>query len=434
MNLKFRVFRILSNGIYFAKDEEEKEEMQVCNILLHLLFFLTAIFCIVELYYGLYSQVILNFIIFVPAIISPYLLSKGLYNFTRILCIQSIITYVFLSNVCYHESKSLLYLYLVIIMNMPIVFRIKDLKYIIFFITESLFLFFVHVIFHDNLQKFSSISTKDAEIHKSIATIVLLVFLSAFLFFHVLIVQYRESKLKRNKANLIGIQRKLKSQNEDLQQFGLAVTHSLKTPLILTNGFLNRIRNNLMQDTSSDMNDHYFKIVKESNSLIEKYSEDLSAYNSVVNIRNQSLTFDIFKAIDDQVKMLTVRFEKAEIINEVESLTINTNLLLFEIIVQTLIENAIIYNDSEVPTLLIYSAKENSKVSIFFNDNGIGINKEFRDNIFLPFVRVNKKINVKGSGLGLTSAKTACDKIGAKISLLESSQNGSVFKLDLEYL
>ena len=434
MSLKFKLFRLVSSGIFFAKDKEEREELQVSNILLHLLCFFVSFFSLIDLYYGFYYHAITALIILIPAIISLYIVSKGYFLFSKLLCVQSIIIHVFAVNLYYIESLSLLYLYLIIIMNMPIVFRVKDLGYIIFFTLQSLLLFFIHVVFRDNLPKISTLTIQEIALHKNIATIILLIYLCLFLSLHVIIVQYRESKLKRYKINLIRIQKKLKSQNEDLQRFGLAVTHSLKTPLILSSGFLNRIQNNLRQNNSLELNNHYFKIVKESNSLIEKYSEDLSTYNSLINVRSQSLNFDINTVIKKQVKMMMTRFENAKIINHVDNVTINSNLFLFEIIVQILIENAIMYNDSEIATLRIENTIENNKIHIYFKDNGIGINEEFRDNIFLPFVRINKKINVGGSGLGLTSAKIACDKIGAKISLFESSHKGSTFKLELEQL
>ena len=87
------------------------------------------------------------------------------------------------------------------------VFRIKDSKYVIFFISEALFLFFMHIFFHDNLPNIVLFGFENFTIHKKIASLILLVFLTAFLFLNVLIIQYRESKLKKNKTKLIRIQK-----------------------------------------------------------------------------------------------------------------------------------------------------------------------------------------------------------------------------------
>ena len=431
MNLKIKMLRMFSNGVYFADDDDEKKERQICNAIMYAFFALLSFFSVLELFYGFYNQMSLNLIIFIVIIIAHHAVRKGFYGFAKLLFIQSIIVFLFLSNLFYNQSTSYIYLYIIVIVNIPIVFSAKDFKYTIFFIAQSLILFFIHIFFHSNLPNFFTANVENFANHKNFATGILIVFLTSFLFLNVIIIQYRESKLKKNKANLIDIQNKIKSQSQDLQQFGLAITHSLKTPLILTNGFLNKIRNNMIKNTGHELNNHYFKIIKDSNSLIEKYSEDLSAYNSVINTRNQLVRFDIGQIINDEIKVLTIRFEKAKISSEIHQLTINSNLLLFKIIIQTLIENAIMYNNSEVPTLLIHNVTANNKITIYFKDNGIGITKEFRDNIFLPFVRINSKANVKGSGLGLSSAKIACDKIGAKLSLFESSNNGSIFKLEL---
>ena len=430
MNLKIRIFRMFSNGIHFAKSESEKEEMQSANALLYLLFVMCIVFSGIEFFYALNHQILLNLIIIIPAVISYVAINNGYYNLAKPFFFQLVIVFTFCTNLCYNQSTSFLYIYLITIMNVAVVFRSNQKLYITIFILECVIMFFSHIILADELSNLIVISAMESETHKEFATIILLVFLIANLFFNVLMIQYRESKLKRRKANLIGVQNKFKSQNNDLQQLGLAVTHSLKTPLILTSGFLNKIKNDLI-DNPNKQNNNYFRIVKESNRLIEKYSEDLIAYNSVVNIRNQPELFDIVQEIHEQIKLLKVRFENAIIKNQGANIMIKSDRLLFDIIIQTLIENAIIYNDSPSPTLLINSVVENNKMNIYFQDNGIGINQEFRENIFLPFVRINKKVNVTGSGLGLTSAKIACDKIDAKISLLESSPEGSIFKLEL---
>ena len=434
MSLKFKIFRILSNGIAFAKDNDEKEEMQVNSIILYSLFALSVFFTALEFFLKLYHQVVINFIILISVFVSHNLVRNGFFFFSRIFFIQILIIHVFISNLYYFESKAFVYAYVITILNIPMAFKPKHFKLIIVFIVESVLLFFLQLVFSNHLPNIGIPSAKEVEIHKTITTIAVVVYLSSLLFLNVIINQYRESRLKKNKVKLFRIQKKLKSQSNDLQQFGVAITHSLKTPLILTNGFLDKIKNDLIQDNNNKQINHYFKIVRESNGLIEKYAEDLSAYNSIISSDKQFELFDIAQEIDKQIKLLNVRFENAVIKNKVTNTEIKSNRLLFEIVLQTLIENAIIYNDSSTPTLLINSEIENNKMNIYFQDNGIGINKEFRENIFLPFVRINKKINVKGSGLGLTSAKIACNKMGSEISLLESSPEGSTFRLELQQI
>jgi signal transduction histidine kinase len=92
--------------------------------------------------------------------------------------------------------------------------------------------------------------------------------------------------------------------------------------------------------------------------------------------------------------------------------------------------NAIKYNISKTPVVNIYT-KENSnhQISIFIEDNGIGIKEDFRKKIFDPFTRINEIESSLGSGLGLFIAKQASTKINSKIKLNKSDFTGSTFEI-----
>jgi len=92
-----------------------------------------------------------------------------------------------------------------------------------------------------------------------------------------------------------------------------------------------------------------------------------------------------------------------------------------------MVENALKYNVSEVPEIKIYAKTEKS---VFFEDNGIGISKDYTQKIFDPFNRINEIETSAGSGLGLTISKFAAFKINATLNLHYSSkEKGSIFKL-----
>lgn len=433
---KIKFFRLINNGISNIQSSSEKKRLILFNLTTYLIFILTLIYSVIYFFFNLYVQTLLNLIIIGIIAINYFLIKKGIIFFSKFIGIQFILVFLFLSNVFYPDSKSLIYLYTIVIVNVPIYFSIKEIKYIVFLIAESIGLFFFQF-FYKHYFLNLKIITENTEFHNQIVNYVLISYLLAIIIFHSLIIQYYDYKIKNYTKSISKSNNQIKLKNEELQKLGLAITHSLKTPLIITNGFFNKIKKNLINNQNLELNKEYLKVINDSNLLINQYSRGLMAYNSVVTSNDIMVDVEISKVIDEQIKIISARFENAKIVNKINNnIKIKSSRLNFQIITQILIENALIYNDSKIPTIIIYDKLDlkKRKVEIFFMDNGVGIADEFKENIFSPFVRINAKKNIMGSGLGLTIAKISCEKIGGKLSLFDSNLNGTIFKITLKII
>ena len=95
-----------------------------------------------------------------------------------------------------------------------------------------------------------------------------------------------------------------------------------------------------------------------------------------------------------------------------------------------LIDNAIKYSPND-PNIFLYTYNVGGNVVISFKDNGIGISKEYQNNIFKNLFRVptGNIHEVRGFGLGLYYVKTIVDQFGGRIELVSELGDGSNFKL-----
>lgn len=430
--LKIKILRIINNGVLQHKNVAEKNRVQILNAISISIFSLTLVITPLYLLYGFYWQAMLNCLVFCIYFITKNLIKNGFSLLAKIIGLQGIATFLFISAVFYHYPITLTHFYLIPVIVCLFIFSLKEIHIMIFFIAELIGLFLMqatqkHTLFQ---VKFNFLTQEKEDLFNVILLVALSIYLFWLVYLIVVIVQIQEQKLKKVKSRLFLVKKSLWVQNTEMQTFGLAATHSLKTPLFIINSFLNKIENNLNYRTNSHLNSYYFNLIKESNSLSEKYSNDLISYLSIYNVTSNRRFFDLRTFINESTEIYQLKYKNARIINEIGKLSIYSNPSLLEIIIQNMVDNALKYNISEIPTIKIYAKEENKGLSVFFEDNGIGIGVDYAEKIFDPFNRINEIETSAGSGLGLTISKLAAFKMNASLDLSFSRKEiGSIFKL-----
>jgi light-regulated signal transduction histidine kinase (bacteriophytochrome) len=102
--------------------------------------------------------------------------------------------------------------------------------------------------------------------------------------------------------------------------------------------------------------------------------------------------------------------------------------LSFTQIFQNLISNAIKYRNEDTPPLITIDYEENETQYIFsVCDNGIGIDSEYHDKVFVIFQRLHNKDEFSGTGVGLAIVKKVVEQMGGEIWLKSNKVHGTTF-------
>ena len=147
---------------------------------------------------------------------------------------------------------------------------------------------------------------------------------------------------------------------------------------------------------------------------------------------NKIISQVAIKNIDD------LRLNKVNLEVLVDDIVITTDPKWLEFIINQIINNSIKYKKKSNSYIKIYSKNYQDRVSLFIEDNGIGIPKKDLTIVFnKSFTGENGRNTTKSTGMGLYIAKKLCMKLGHKIEINSFEGEGTTliitFNLDNFY-
>jgi signal transduction histidine kinase len=239
-----------------------------------------------------------------------------------------------------------------------------------------------------------------------------------------------ETAIESRTKELSLANKELKSSNMELERFAFIASHDLKEPLRNIISFSSLIEKKISQNADPDNLKFYTSVIQR-------------AGYRLVNLIESILSFSILKDTNPNFKNIDLN----AILKETENSFLNTNIkitssklptvkgdqsLLFSVF-QNLIQNAVKYNDKEKPTLQIEASINNDMHIIQFIDNGIGIDKKYKDKIFKMFTRLNSRAEFEGSGLGLSLCQKIMNIHNGDIWLEDGHSSGCTFVISFPF-
>lgn len=211
------------------------------------------------------------------------------------------------------------------------------------------------------------------------------------------------------------------------------VSHELKTPLTNIKGYLIAL-----EDAPKEIRLRFLNII---NNNVEKLENIVLDFLNISKIESSKILQIIPvepKLIEEQIRESLfgiIKRKKAELnfnwnLLEINQGMINTDKEKLIMILKNLIENGIIYNTSDVPSIEVDITEEKSKYLFSVKDNGIGIPQDKLKKVFERFYRVDKArtSNMGGTGLGLAIVKELVEQFGGEIVIESSEHEGSNFR------
>ncbi|MDB5229967.1 MAG: two-component sensor histidine kinase [Chitinophagaceae bacterium] len=212
------------------------------------------------------------------------------------------------------------------------------------------------------------------------------------------------------------------------QNFLMAVTHELKTPIAVT-----QLNLETLQKRKLDEQQHQ-KIISQTLEETSRLNE--LSNNILVSSQLEAGAYELNKQrinLSDLVKQCAAnfsqRFPKRNLILSVlENIFCEVDDILFTMLVNNLLENAVKYSPAEKDIQLKLFSKD-KKTWLLVADEGPGIPANERKRIFQRFYRIGSENTrkAKGTGLGLYLCKKIAEDHNGRIEVGDHTPNGTVF-------
>jgi PAS domain S-box-containing protein len=238
----------------------------------------------------------------------------------------------------------------------------------------------------------------------------------------------RDTTERRQAAKLLAEKvAELRHTNEELQQFAHIASHDLQEPLRMVASFTQLLANRYQGKLDADA-DEFIAYAVDGTKRMKELIEDLLMYSRTgkslappsefrsedalqAALRNLRTTIDESGAVVDHGEMPTITSVHSQVVQ------------LF----QNIVGNAIKYHCSKAPAIHV-SAETTEQEWIFsVADNGIGIDPQYFERIFVIFQRLHGRDEYEGTGIGLAICKRILQQQGGRIWLESEPGKGSTF-------
>ena len=223
----------------------------------------------------------------------------------------------------------------------------------------------------------------------------------------------------------------LKRSNEELEQFAYVASHDLQEPLRVVTGYVQLIDRKYKNQLDADA-DQFLHYIVDGVARMQQLITDLLNYSRVGSRNEPFRPTDVQAVVDRALVNLQPVIEETDAVVTCDSLaTVHGDEAQLVQLFQNLIGNGIKFRGDRSPRIHISARRDGSRWEFAVRDNGIGIEKQYWDQIFVIFQRLHKRQDYPGTGIGLAICKRIVERHGGQIWLDSESGQGTTFRFTL---
>jgi PAS domain S-box-containing protein len=232
-----------------------------------------------------------------------------------------------------------------------------------------------------------------------------------------------ETILRAKEEKLVELER----SNEELQQFAYVCSHDLQEPLRVVSNF-SQLLGNRYKGKLDDKADQFIEFIVDGSKRMQNLINDLLIFSRVQSKGQELSDIDCRTAVDMARANLQMAIEETGATVNCDPLpTIKGDTSQLMQLFQNLVGNALKFRSAESPKINISADKRGDAWQFAVSDNGLGLDMQFAERIFVIFQRLHTKEKFPGSGLGLAVCRKIVQRHGGRIWVESELGKGTTF-------
>jgi PAS domain S-box-containing protein len=223
----------------------------------------------------------------------------------------------------------------------------------------------------------------------------------------------------------------LERSNAELQQFAYVASHDLQEPLRAAVGFLQLIESRYTGQLD-EKGHHYIERAVAAGHRMQGLINDLlslSRVNTQALVLERTDLNEIVQAVLENLNPVIQEKQAGISCAPLPTLRVDRNQMVS--LFQNLLANALKYNHDQSPEIKIGYEDEGESCRFYVRDNGIGIDPQFHDRIFMIFQRLHTRQEYSGTGIGLALCKKIVERHNGSIRVESRKGEGATFSFIL---
>jgi PAS domain S-box-containing protein len=223
----------------------------------------------------------------------------------------------------------------------------------------------------------------------------------------------------------------LAQSNAELEQFAYVASHDLREPLRKINSYTELLAKRY-EGQLDERADKYIDYIVDGTIRMQQLITELLMYSRLGRVTPDPAPTNLSELLSGVLSDLELTIEEtgAEITADpLPTLTVDARQIgrLF----QNLLGNALKFRGSRPPSIQIAARQQKNEWIFSISDNGIGIEAQYLERIFLIFQRLHTRSEYPGTGIGLAVCKKIVENHNGRIWVESEPGKGTAFHFTL---